>query len=441
MLPAEPFIKRKAFWLKDALHGMVMWREYRDVSRIMMDPAGAESLRKARLADIIAYAKENTEFYSSVSGSELADFPVINKHIIRSGYSAFLVPAERIPGQRGPLRTNVTSGSTGTPFRSMQDSASRIRRIATLKACNEQFGFHSCMPMLYLHSCEIPDSNDSMFRYEKEQNIWSASVPAFDDETLGRIAGHIAGHRIKFVRGYLSIIEYLIDYIDRKGIELKSEPLFITIGEKLNDSLRSRIVDKMGFHVVSQYGNEENGVFGQSETDESGDLIRLNKANCIIELLRIDSDEPAPAGEPGRVIVTDLTNRAMPMIRYDIGDLAICREVLPSGEPLVLQLLECRKEDMVYDTSGNPVPMVFPYDIWSIPSLRQVQFIQEDIRKYTLILNVGDTGKNLDQDNLTGIVRGIMGPDAEVGIRLVSDIPVICSGKRKVVIQNCKRYL
>lgn len=435
-----PFIKRRIFWFNDFLHGMPMWREFKDVCAMMKDSVAFESVRQERLAGMLSYAKKNTRFYSSVESNELCDFPVVNKHVILSDYDAFLVPVERIPGQKGPLRINITSGSTGTPFRSKQDTRSRVRRIATLKAANELVGFHSCMPMMYLRSSEMT-SDVGMFNYDARSNIWLATIPSFDDESLGKIADLIIRKKIRFIRGYLSLIEYLTEYVDRKGIVLPSKPTFITIGEKLKEPLRSRIVDRMGLHIISQYSNEENGVFGQSELDGSGELIRLNKANCIIELLGLDNDEPVPMGQPGRVVVTDLTNKAMPMIRYDIGDLAICRETLPSGEPLVIQLLECRKEDMVYDTSGHPVPMVLPYEIWCIPFLRQLQFVQEDVNKYVLIINVSSGKNKLDKSRLADIMKDVFGADADVEVQLVDDIPVISAGKRKFVIQKCEKYI
>ncbi len=435
------FINHRLFWLRDFLKGSPIWRSYRTVRRIAKAPVKYEKERQAMLADILSYAKNNTGFYSAVHGDTLADFPVINKHVISSNYDAFLVPADRIPGHKGPVLRHETSGSTGTPFRAYQDLASYYRRLASTRNTYLSLGYHMRTPHLLIRSCETPPPNGRYLTYNSGLNQWRLYITSFSDESFEQIVDLIKEKKIGIVRAYFSILEYFSEYLVRKGIALPSSFLFISVGEKLSESVRSRIVDMLHVHVFSNYSNEENGVFGSSALDGSGELIRLNGANCIIELLGLDNDEPVPVGHPGRVVVTDLTNKAMPMIRYDIGDLAFCHEAMPSGEPLVIQLLECRKEDMVYDTSGMPVPMVFPYEIWDITGLRQVQFIQEDVKGYVLMLNVAGGNDSLDVSALESIMRGIMGADATVEVRFLDDIPVMSSGKRKVVIQKCAKYL
>ncbi len=77
----------------------------------------------------------------------------------------------------------------------------------------------------------------------------------------------------------------------------------------------------------------------------------LNRANCYIEVLKFDSDEQVAPGELGRIVVTDFTNYAMPMIRYDIGDVATIGET-HNGILLSLDNLSGRKTDMIFKTNG-----------------------------------------------------------------------------------------
>lgn len=69
--------------------------------------------------------------------------------------------------------------------------------------------------------------------------------------------------------------------------------------------------------VRSWYSNEENGIMGiQKEEDES---YRIDTESYYYEILKLDSDEPAEPGELGRIVITDLYNYAIPLIRYDNG--------------------------------------------------------------------------------------------------------------------------
>ncbi len=431
----DAWLKRKLFWFKDWMSGSRMWRHYRDVRRIMLHPEESQSVLEHKLKDILQYARRNVKFYSTVGGDELSDFPVVNKNTICEDYDAFIV------GTKDEYIPHHTSGSTGTPFCAYQDNDSFTRRIATIKASNEDFSFHSCMPMFFLRSLEVPDESGSLLRYEKAQNIWYGYISAYDDAAFSKVVKFIFDRHICFVKGYASVIERLTEFVERTGTVLPRGMIFITISEILTENVRSRIVDRLGLHVVSQYANEENGLLGQSVLDGPGTVFRLNRANCKIELLGLDNDEPVSMGQPGRVVVTDLTNRAMPMIRYDIGDVAVCLEAASSGDPSVIRLLDCRHIDMIYDTSGHLVPMVVPTQILTLPSLRQLQFIQMDVKEYVLNLNLMPDSQDVDCDIMAQYIKDLLGQDAVIHVHILNEMPQISARKHKLCIQRCRKYL
>lgn len=106
--------------------------------------------------------------------------------------------------------------------------------------------------------------------------------------------------------------------------------------------------------------------------------MQLNLANCYMEILKFDSDEPVADGELGRIVVTDLTNYAMPMIRYDIGDVAMVGEK-KSGIMVSIDNLGGRKTDLIIRTDGTQVDFfnsVSP-DLYLNEGISQYQFIQK----------------------------------------------------------------
>ena len=66
----------------------------------------------------------------------------------------------------------------------------------------------------------------------------------------------------------------------------------------------------------------ENGILAQQKTASENEFI-INWASYHIEILNIDTNELAPNGTVGRIVVTDFFNYAMPLIRYDTGDLGV----------------------------------------------------------------------------------------------------------------------
>lgn len=432
-------IKRMLFWAADIMAGGRLWSEYKDVRRMNTQPARADLARKSMLEDIISFAKTGTRFHASVDGTELKDFPVVNKAVIKADYEAFQIPEGMIPGRHGDrVVTHCTSGSTGIPFHVYQDKPCHIRSIATLKYYNDLIGYHTCEPMMKISMLEVPGQQGCSIVHDNRNNIWFVNVVNLDKATLQVLVDKINTEGIRFIRAYMTIIDDLTAYVVSSGQKLKSSPTFISIGELLSEPLRLRVVETMGLHIVSQYANEENGVLGQAELDAPGDLVKINRASHVIEILKLDSDEPAEAGEAGRVVVTDLCNKAMPMIRYDIGDVAAAVEIAQDGSPLVLRLMACRTCDILYRTDGSTGSLAIPADLWAVRGVRQMQFEQTGRKDYVLHVNTSCPGtfgtKEID------LLRKHFGADARIVIDYLDCPPEVNAGKRKLMVQSCKEY-
>lgn len=393
--------------------------------------------RRIYLESLLNFAKSHTVFYGEVKGRKLSDFPVINKQVILSRYNDFLVSERDIPGQKGRLHIQKTSGSTGTPFAIPQDSRCRTRRIATIKVENEKIGFHSFEPMMHLRAVKHYWGNIGDLFYNRKLNIVYADNSNLTDEKVSKILTAINTYKVKVVRGYMTTLDTITRYAVEHNVELTFHPIFISVGELLLESLRLRIVNDLKCHVVSQYANEENGIFGQSAIDAPGDTIYLNRANCYIEILKMDSDEPAGQDELGRIVVTDFTNYALPMIRYDIGDVAMVGDV-KDGELLSLKSLSGRKTDLIYTTSGRQIDLfnsISP-EIYNNPDVLQWQFIQKSKKEYQLRLCMKNESLKISETNILFGLKSLLGMDAKIDIEYVNEIPVLDSGKRKIVIQN-----
>lgn len=437
------FYLRKCYWIKDFFAGRKMWKAYKEVMYIsdIQNLIGGGKIRQQHLSSLLSFASSNVPFYQSYKGCELKEYPVINKQTILSQYDKFLAPPSQIPGQEGKVHIQKTSGSTGTPFAVYQDTKCRTRRIATIKVENEAIGFHSFEPMMHLRSmAHYWDwGKGEMIRFNRNLNIYYVDNANLTDEKLQVIVDTINSKKIKVIRGYMTTLDTVTRYAVKHDIKFLHRPFFISVGELLLESLRLRIVNKLHCHIISQYGNEENGIFGSSPIDGAGTTILLNRANCYVELLKFDSDEPVSKGEIGRIVVTDFTNYAMPMIRYELGDLASIGEVAADGTLLSIENLCGRKTDMIFRTNGEPIDIFnsIPAEIFNSPDLRQWQFIQTGEKNYILrfcLEKVQNEIISLAESEL----KVLLGDDAVISIECVNEIPVLCSGKRKVVINEWK---
>lgn len=400
--------------------------------------------RRVYLKAILNFARQNIPYYIKFDELEnLQDFPVVNKQTYLSDYEAFCTPIEKIPFQKGKLHIQKTSGSTGIPFKIPQDTRCRLRRIAIIKAENEKIGFHSFEPMMHLRAVSHYWNDRRDFIYQRNLNIWYVDNSNLNEEKIRKIVNTVNSCRIKVIRGYMTSLDIITRYMEDNQLEFRHKVIFISVGELLQEWLRKRVVDYLHCDIISQYGNEENGIFGQSDINSSGRYINLNGAGCVVEILKLDSDEPVSQGELGRIIITDFTNYAMPMIRYDIGDLAAPCEFYPDGTVKSIDNLSGRITDRIYRTDGDPIDFYnsIPVDIFLNPQINQFQFIQQAEKKYLMRISFKHDEVKKKEVSYIEELKKILGADARIRIEWSKELPILNSGKRKIIINEWKQKM
>ena len=175
-------------------------------------------------------------------------------------------------------------------------------------------------------------------------------------------------------------------------------------------------------------------------TKEKDNVMYLNHASYIFEFLKLDNDAMADYGELARIVITDLHNYAFPIIRYDTGDVGI---LLPpneysNGYP-ILGKLYGRRFDVCYTTENNPFsPMALGRMFKHIDGVLQWQFVQTMGGEY-MVKIIPDKSKEIDTKFIDEQLREIVGNDAKIELVYVEDIPVLNSGKRKMVVNQWKK--
>ncbi|MFT5407384.1 MAG: phenylacetate-CoA ligase [Verrucomicrobiales bacterium] len=116
--------------------------------------------------------------------------------------------------------------------------------------------------------------------------------------------------------GYASGIQELA--LSALAGKLRIEPSFVTTsGEPLTDQAIATIEEAWGIKPTNAYGTSESICLGIQSPGL--DHITLMEDENLIEILD-KNDRPAAPGESGRMIITALYNRAIPVVRYDLHD-------------------------------------------------------------------------------------------------------------------------
>lgn len=439
------FYLRRKFWFQDWLKGAPIGRPYREIKFIQEHSREeGEPLRKAALARLLKHAQAHTKFYSGYSSFNLADYPVMNKMKLIENYERLRVADRDIPGQVGDVYVQKTSGSTGTPLTIYQDTRKRQRRIAELKYFGEMVGFKSHDKLIQLRAWNRYQNKS--FSQGKKENIVPFDISRMSDQDMKELFELIRKEKPICVRSYAGAFRHIADYAMRHQDECPpSKSLHISIagGEMLPDDVRPLVKKYVGGDIISQYANEECGILGQERTptDDVAGVMYLNFASYYIEILKMDSDEPAAYGELGRIVLTDLYNYAFPVIRYDNGDAGM---FLPPNEHShgypILGKLFGRRLDVVYSTAGIPIhPIALGREFKHYAEIRQWQFVQKAEKDYQVRICLAGGGAEDSVKCITEPLKNLIGQDASLRFEFVNEIPVLSSGKRKMVVNEWNR--
>lgn len=427
-------LRDKGYWFADLLKGNPVYKHYKSVS----DHFGKNVFRKEydnsdNLNLLLKHALENVPFYKEkhIHYPDITSFPVVNKNIIRNNYEK--IRATDYRRKKNIIRT--TSGSTGTPFSVYQDLNKKFRNHADTLWYAQKAGYQLGHKLFYFKIwSEKLMATPLWYRI---QNIVPVDVLKLDDEKIRNITGKIknSGSSVGII-GYSSALELICQYLDKNEKNFKCENVksIIAISETLNDYTRERLQKYFGVPAFSRYSNLENGIIAQEVPGYPG-KFQVNTASYYVEILKFDSDQPAGAGESGRIVVTDLFNYAMPMIRYDTGDVG---SMIYDGTASGLRFLdrvEGRRLDLLYDTSGNLVSSYIVYkNMWQYTEIDQYQLIQEGKKKYLIKINCSHPF--IREKQLIGEFKSYLGQDADLKVEYVKEIPQLSSGKRRKIVNN-----
>ena len=207
----------------------------------------------------------------------------------------------------------------------------------------------------------------------------------------------------------------------------------IAMSEPLPDFIKEKMTYYFNCPTVSRYSNVENGIIAQQMPYEN--TFTINWASYYVELLDLEEDKPAEKGELGRIVITDLYNRATPMIRYDTGDIGVLE--FPTNDLPKFKRIEGRITDILTNTQGDSVnPFILFNSLGDYPELNQVQLIQKD-STYTFKINTEEHPFKREKEFINKFTP-FLGKGADVRIDYVKEIPNLNSGKRKMIINLTK---
>jgi phenylacetate-CoA ligase len=395
------------------------------------------------LAEILNYATERSPYYrrwrysrgrvaASEARARLSEFPYLEKRDLQDHQEALLAR----PRPRRVTR-KTTGGSTGQPVTVVKDRLATAHEQAASWLGYGWFGVRIGdraarfwgSPHTLKRRLRFAAADFAMHRIR-------FSAFAFDESDLERYWRRCLGFRPDYFYGYVSMLEAFAHFVrgrdyDGRDLSLKS---VVATSEVLSPPQRELIESVFGARVQDEYGCGEVGPIAYQ--CEQGRLHVMSE-NLLVEVLT-EKGELAGPGQTGEIVVTDLNNRAMPLIRYRLGDFAVVGRPCSCGRGFpVLENIRGRAYDFVERADGRRYHgefFMYLFEDLRSHGLPIGQFqITQIARRALEILVVTPESASAEVEARIGHQLGDRLPGMEVTVRRVESIPREASGKMRVI--------
>lgn len=372
------------------------------------------------LVSLLAFARESNPYYSSLlkDGAAFTDLPPLTKAIIREQF-------ERLKSAGGgATRLNSSGGSTGKPQTFLQDLEYSRWNKAT-----ETYYYQSFLGVDPLETRKVVlwgSHRDALREKDLKGRAisWLSNTVFLNSYKGGErdLEAQIeAVNRTKphFIKGYAGSLHQLARFAKRRNLRVHVPRFVYSSAEMLQDRMREEIEEVFNARVYDFYGSREVGpIAGECRAGRK----HIFTFNNLVEVVE------------GRILVTNLHNHAMPLIRYDIGDMGSlgsgpcsCGSSLPWLERIEGRVTDhFLKKDRTMVYAGYFRTLFF-YRQWV--SQFQVSQYRYDEVEISVVKDETAESKPEEMGEIEAKIRSALGEECKISWKFVSSIPVTPQGK------------
>ena len=448
------YLLEPLFWGGKRLPVLRRYRSFRDFQRSSV--ASFEQRQKTLLANLISHATVNIPFYrdhATENHLEANDIRLDPWQALRSlpvtSKSAFVSNRELYALEigRGTFR-NSTGGSTGQPVEVLQDRVFQCDALATTYLFYEW----ALRPMGYktlkLWGAERDLLKGKLGLNQRISDLIGnrKTLNAFrmDSERMLKYVQAINSFRPACIEAYASSIYELARYIGDNGLVVFSPGTIVSAAGTLFPHMRREIESVFGCEVFDRYGSREAGNMAAECREHKG--LHVFGETTIIEVVD-ENGNAVSEGEEGEILVTNLSNYTMPLIRYRIGDraragtkLCECGLPYPKLERIAGRIGETFRTRM--DGVVSPEFFIHLFGVMcNDGSIDKFQVIQKNIDHVVVRLKFKDDGSSWAstlEDKATALIKAVLGKECLVDYVNEIEIEPTPTGKHLYTICELK---
>jgi phenylacetate-CoA ligase len=406
--------------------------QWRDVLKLLKHARDFSPFYQKRFADA------GIEVSQIQSPSDFQKIPPLTRDDLRAHL-------QEIRSQRfheSKLQSAATGGTTDTPVTILRNTGSLPWKSAVQWRFNSWAGMLPGDKVFHLWGALQDYSENPSWRwrlYDRHlmRRIWAATS-ILNGEVFESHRELLNELRPKVIYAYPTPLALFCEYLRDAGKPFHRPCSAISTAEPLFDEQRSVIESTLQCRVFEHYGSREFGMIAGECEEHSG--MHLNPVSAYSEYVPVENSEIPGLNE---ILVTDLLNFGMPLIRYRandcvVRDLEVCR--CGRGYPLIGRIVG-RTGDVFQLRNGDRVPGVALTNrvLKVCPGLLKTQVIQESFDEFRIKYIPGPQFSNKDLDSLRANLRRFMPDIAEWTFEKVDEIPRERSGKTRFCISRVSK--
>ncbi len=404
--------------------------------------------QRQKLSAVLGHAYQNCPYYQTVFSRVSSDpaqlmarfskIPILTKEDIRKNKDQMC--ARNFPEEK--LIPKKTSGSTGVSLELFMDVDCSEWRRAVAIFHNGWTGWKLGEKTAAVWGNPPPAANWRAFLRNAllERCIYLDTL-GMDENDMAFFLKELARYQPTLMMGHAYSLYYFARFVEKENpaasFNLKG---IISTAMMLYPWQREVIERVFGCKIFERYGCEEVSLIASECEAHTG--MHINTDSLIVEFLK-DDGRPAMEGEEASVVVTDLMNYGMPVIRYKIGDWAVYSdEQCPCGrQTRLIAKVTGRDADFIVTPEGKIISGISLTENFSlkIPGVEQMQ-IEQLRRDHLRIKIVRDPGFNeVSERLLVDLSKRTFGDMMRWETVFVDKIPQEKNGKYRFVISHLER--
>lgn len=403
--------------------------------------AEMRTYQRSQLAQLLNHARKNVPFYRTrldaafhddgqIDWDKWSEIPVLKRADLLDHRQE--MQATSLPVGHGETREYSSSGSTGRMVTVTHTGLASMASQATIFRSQSWHDIDWSKNMCSWAEGGIGESAAETLSSGPWGPVWDKRT-AFGNyyafwrpDKTDNVLNFLQENELTYLATRAKSAQELALAALKRGLDIKLGHIW-TFGSGVTEDEREDCRRAFNCEIISLYSAKE--AFAIGYQCPTGRHFHINSEIVLCEILN-DNDAPCEPGEMGRVIVTPLYSTAQPIIRYELGDMAVPGAACSCGRTLpVIERIVGRTTHLFRFPDGSVIAPLIPREFHRLFGADTWQLVQMAPLHIELRYTRANPAMIGDENAAADIIRRFTHVDATVSFKRLESLPTVPGGK------------